>query len=104
MLCICLFRPVVLFKLLKMPRRLPVRPGKLLGNVFVLLVAAVMTFIYYTFISVWGPRASQSIWVMLMLVVFNLIFVLLVWSFIQTMTTDPGQVPVFWGFHLGDPE
>jgi len=20
------------------------------------------------------------------------------------MTTDPGQVPVFWGFHLGDPE
>jgi palmitoyltransferase len=20
------------------------------------------------------------------------------------MTTDPGQVPVFWGFHIGDPE
>ena len=29
---------------------------------------------------------------------------MLVWSFIQSMTTDPGQVPVFWGFHLGDPE
>lgn len=39
-----------------------------------------------------------------MLVAFNIIFVLLVWSFVQTMTTDPGQVPVFWGFHLGDPE
>jgi palmitoyltransferase ZDHHC2/15/20 len=29
---------------------------------------------------------------------------MLVWSFFQTMTTDPGQVPVFWGFHLGDNE
>ena len=33
-----------------------------------------------------------------------MLFVLLVWAFVQTMTTDPGQVPVFWGFHLGDPE
>lgn len=87
-----------------MPRRLPVRPGKILGNVFVLLVATVMTFIYYTYIILWGPRASESIGVMAMLVFFNLIFILLVWSFVQTMTTDPGQVPVFWGFHLGDPE
>ena len=29
---------------------------------------------------------------------------MLIWSFFQTMTTDPGQVPVFWGFHLGDNE
>ena len=29
---------------------------------------------------------------------------MLLWSFFQTMTTDPGQVPVFWGFHLGDNE
>lgn len=29
---------------------------------------------------------------------------MLVWSFFQSMTTDPGQVPVFWGFHLGDNE
>ena len=42
--------------------------------------------------------------VVLMLGVFHLLFFMLVWSFIQAMTTDPGQVPVFWGFHLGDPE
>jgi palmitoyltransferase len=29
---------------------------------------------------------------------------MVIWSFFQTMTTDPGQVPVFWGFHLGDNE
>ena len=33
-----------------------------------------------------------------------MIFVLLVWSFFQAMFTDPGQVPVFWGFYLGDSE
>lgn len=33
-----------------------------------------------------------------------MLFFMLVWSFVQTMTIDPGQVPVFWGFHLGDPE
>ena len=32
-----------------MPRRLPVRPGKILGNVFVLLVTVVIGTIYYTF-------------------------------------------------------
>ena len=38
------------------------------------------------------------------LTVFHLLFLLLLWSFMQSMLTDPGQVPVFWGFHLGDAE
>ena len=65
-----------------MPRRLPVRPGKILGNVFVLLVCAVMGTIYYTYISVWGPRARESIPTMLLLVAFHLIFFMTIWSFI----------------------
>lgn len=65
-----------------MPRRLPVRPGKILGNAFVLLVGTVISFIYYTFVRIWAPRAPESLWIMLMLVVFNLLFFMLVWSFI----------------------
>ena len=87
-----------------MPRRLPIRFGKLIGNVFVLLVVFVMLGIYTVMNKVWGPRVAKDPWVLLMLVVFNMLFVMLVWSFVQTMFTDPGQVPVFWGFHLGDPE
>ena len=81
------------FKLINlniMPRRLPVRPGKILGNIFVLLVAGVMGSIYYTYVSVWGPRARESIPIMLLLVAFHLIFFMTIWSFLQTMTTDPG--------------
>ena len=39
-----------------------------------------------------------------MLILFHIMFIMMMWSFIQAMTTDPGQVPVFWGFHLGDSE
>ena len=42
----------------KMPRRLPVRPAKIIGNLFVLFVIGIISFIYYTFVFiVWGPRS-----------------------------------------------
>lgn len=41
-----------------MPRRLPVRPAKIIGNMFVLLVVAVMALIYYANVFlIWGPKA-----------------------------------------------
>jgi len=102
-----------------MPRRLPVRPAKVFGNFFVLIVLCLMSTIYYTNVFiVWAPRASCKYWfhfltkihlladnrVVALLIFYNILFVMLVWSFFQSMTTDPGQVPVFWGFHLGDNE
>ena len=40
-----------------MPRRLPVRPAKILGNFFVLLVLTIISFVYYAYVIVlWGPR------------------------------------------------
>jgi len=42
-----------------MPRRLPVRPAKILGNFFVLFILFIIFFIYYSFVIVtWGPRAN----------------------------------------------
>lgn len=64
-----------------------------------------MGFIYYTYVFVlWGPRAEEDPRAIGLLIFYNVIFFMLLWSFFQTMTTDPGQVPVFWGFHLGDNE
>ena len=46
-----------------MPRRLPVRPAKVFGNFFVLIVLCLMGFIYYTYIFVvWGPRAESKLY------------------------------------------
>lgn len=97
-----------------MPRTLPLRPAKVLGNFFVLFVILVIVLVYYTFtFVVWLNRVPGKLFisynlgnypVLAMLAIFHVIFLLLVWSFIQSMATDPGQVPVFWGFHMGDNE
>ena len=44
-----------------MPRRLPVRPAKVFGNFFVLIVLCLMSFIYYVFIFlIYGPKAQRK--------------------------------------------
>ena len=44
-----------------MPRRLPMRPAKIIGNMFVLLVICVIGLIYYTQVFIiWGPKAIQE--------------------------------------------
>lgn len=44
-----------------MPRRLPVRPAKVFGNFFVLIVLSLMSFIYYVNVGlVYGPKAKRK--------------------------------------------
>lgn len=45
-----------------MPRRLPVRPAKVFGNFFVLIVLCVISLIYYvhTFV-IWIPKAKGKL-------------------------------------------
>ena len=46
-----------------MPRRLPVRPAKIIGNLFVLFVLFVICMIYYTYVVViWGPRIVSNLY------------------------------------------
>ena len=88
-----------------MPRRLPLRPAKIAGNVFVMVLFSFIGTIYYTYVvKCWGPKIDTNTYAMPILTIFHCLMFLLLWSLLQSMTTDPGQVPVFWGFHLGDPE
>ena len=44
-----------------MPRRLPIRPAKIVGNFFVLLILLVMGTIYYSYtFLVWLPRVKSK--------------------------------------------
>ena len=44
-----------------MPRRLPVRPAKLVGNLFVLFVLLVIAFVYYAYVVIiFGPRSVSK--------------------------------------------
>ena len=39
----------------------------------------------------WSPVAT-----VIFLVLYNIIFILLLWSMVQTIRTDPGRVPLQW--------
>ena len=65
-----------------MPRRLPVRPAKVLGNFFVLMAMLMMGFIYYMFVFIlYGPRAEKDPMVFGLLIVYNFLFFMTVWAF-----------------------
>lgn len=65
-----------------MPRRLPLRPAKIVGNLFVLFVLIVISTIYYTYVwVVWGPKIEDEYYVSVLLVIFHCLFLMLVWSF-----------------------
>mmetsp|Transcript_2893 Transcript_2893/g.274 ORF Transcript_2893/g.274 Transcript_2893/m.274 type:complete len:128 (+) Transcript_2893:169-552(+) len=43
---------------------------------------------------------SDRSWFIPYVLFFNIIFILLIWSLVKTMITDPGRVPAFWGFYI----
>lgn len=90
-----------------MPRRLPCTQTKLIGNFFMLFAVLVILCQYYCFSIInWGPKAfkDNNWFAWAVLIVFHLLVILLFWSFVQVVMTDPGQIPPFWGFHMDDNE
>lgn len=44
-----------------MPRRLPLRPAKVAGNLFVMVLMIFIGTVYYTYtIVVWGPKTTAK--------------------------------------------
>ena len=73
----------------------------------VAVVALALVFVYYVFVyKSWGPRIydPQDKISLPILVIFHILAFFLIWSFIQTLITDPGEVPIYWGFRVGDPD
>jgi len=47
------------------------------------------------------PKNGNHKWFIL---VFNLSFMMFLWAFVATIVTDPGRVPLYWGFYLDAPD
>ena len=91
-----------------MPKRKSDAVKNACGNVMVGVVILALCFVYYVFVVLnWIPRLKREEWIIISIIVliaFHLLAFLLIWSFIQTMITDPGEVPIYWGFRVGDPD
>ncbi|KAL4428875.1 hypothetical protein ABPG74_001362 [Tetrahymena malaccensis] len=78
----------------------------ILGFRFTLMALAFIFFIYYAYVfhylqdQYYKKVASVSF----KLIFFHIALFLMMWSFIRSVVTDPGRVPVYWGLFLDDPE
>lgn len=87
-----------------MSKKRPITCSRILGNFFILFVLMVIGGIYYSvvFLDLRSRLLTPSAYLQFGL--FNLNVFMLLWSFLQAMLTDPGEVPPYWGFYMGDPE
>lgn len=67
----------------------------------ILLTMIVMNYIYFINYT-WLPITlhNQLAWIIIFL--FHFILIMAIWTILVTSTSDPGQVPLYWGFYLGD--
>lgn len=75
---------------------------KLFGAHF-LFVIAFISFSYYLFVYEYLIRLKPSYFLPAM-IVFHIVFGMLLWSMIRSICSDPGRVPIYWGFFLDEKE
>lgn len=71
------------------------------GTFFIGMALGFIGIIYYSFMSI--PH-SNSYKGLPSLILFHVLFTLLMWSFIHSSISEPGVVPPYWGFYMGDSE
>jgi palmitoyltransferase ZDHHC2/15/20 len=74
---------------------------RIVGGVFVVLASGFMGLVYYMYISEEHSKRKAD---RVTMAVFHGLFCMLVWSFVHSSVSEPGVVPPYWGFYMGDSE
>lgn len=78
---------------------------RLFGNIYIVLILGYIVFAYYTLMYknvLVIPDKSILTWIHIGFL--HTALFLLLSCFFQTIISDPGKVPLFWGFFLDDPD
>lgn len=79
--------------------------SRLVSVVFRLIFFLVVLFNYiFTVIYVWLPKSVDAPLGFLFLLYYHILYILILWTVYNTAMSDPGQVPLYWGFYIGDPD
>ena len=70
---------------------------KRLFNPYFLAVSLFIAFNYFVFVYEYMIKRNPP-GMMIMLAVFHLVFIMLLWSMFRSIFSDPGKVPIYWGF------
>ena len=63
-----------------------------------MIITLIIIFIYFCIIFLLAINIHpwSNLGTIVFIVIYNLIFLLLAWSIVQTIRTDPGRVPIQW--------
>ena len=75
--------------------------GKLLiFIIFIVLSVEYYAYVFEVMLKNMTPKNFNLI--LILLIIFHLAILLLLMAFISTMSTNPGEIPLYWGFYIGD--
>ena len=79
--------------------------GRIISLIFRIIFYSllILNYIYFVLL-IWFPISLKNPLGFVVIFFFNFLFVMATWSTIVTSTSDPGQVPLYWGFYIGDPD
>lgn len=75
------------------------------GKYFIMIVCIATAIVYYIYLvhTVFPNRNNLSVKTLLLFVLFfHILLFLMLWAYLITMKTEPGRVPLYWGFYSGD--
>ena len=80
--------------------------SKLLGIVFrcIFFLLVCLNYIFTVF-YIWLPKTLEDpLGGFIFLLYYHILFIFIIWTVYTTAKSDPGQVPLYWGFYIGDPD
>ena len=77
--------------------------NKLISFAFRCILSSMILLNYiYFFLCTWLPIAEHNKMAWIIIFIFHVLIIMTIWCIYITSTSDPGQVPLYWGFYVGD--
>ena len=83
----------------------PKKTKKNYGRFLIFAILFVICVVYYIYIyeTLWKSLSHKyQILLIILLIIFHIFLFLFLTAFYQTIHTLPGQIPLYWGFYIGD--
>ena len=68
--------------------------------IFIIIIVEYYSYVFEVMIKYMNQKNFSLI--VTLLIIFHILVLLLLISFISTMNTNPGEIPLYWGFYIGD--
>ena len=75
------------------------------GKFLILFVFVIISIEYYSYVfevMIKYMNLKNFYTIVTLLTIFHILLLFLLMAFVSTMTTNPGEIPLYWGFYIGD--